>query len=124
MPYRSILNKLFNKHIITGFIILDPYGNIFYHQGAFPQAGKQNLVDGYYLLSEWVTFPPSTRVAGVKYNSVINAYPNYWCLSSPKGYGSLVIQICKNKYYFLCYLKDDDPIEVQKEIAKMGELFY
>ena len=110
------------EHIVTGCIILDPYGNIFYHTGAFPQINEA-LVDGYYLLSEWVTFPSSIKLAGVKYNSLINAYPNYWCLTNPKGHGSLIIQICKNKYYFLCYLKDDDPIEMQKEIAKIGELF-
>ena len=123
MPYRTILQKLMDKHIITGCIIFDPSGNIFHHSGAFPQASKKSLVDGYYLLSEWVTFPSSIQVAGVKYISMLNAYPNYRCLTNPKGYGSLVVQICKNKYYFLCYLKDDDPLEKQKEIAKMGELF-
>ncbi|MFX1285981.1 MAG: hypothetical protein ACFFB5_20225 [Promethearchaeota archaeon] len=123
MPYRAVLKRFMDKHIITGCIILDPYGNIFYHTGAFPQAGERNLVDGYYLLSEWVTFPSHIRLAGVKYITLMNAYPNYWCLTNPKGYGSLVIQICKNKYYFLCYLKDDDPIKMQKEIAKMAELF-
>jgi len=80
MPYRILLKRLMDQHIVTGCIILDPYGNIFYHAGAFPQAGEKNLVDGYYLLSEWVTFPSSIR-------------------------------------------KDEDPIEIQKEIAKMGELF-
>ncbi|MFW9905947.1 MAG: hypothetical protein ACFFFH_16615 [Candidatus Thorarchaeota archaeon] len=123
MPYRTILKRLMDEHIITGFIILDPYGNIFYHTGAFPKAGDKSLVDGYYLLSEWVTFPSSIKVAGVKYNSILNAHPDYWCLTNPKGYGSLVLQICGNKYYFLCYLKDDDPLEAQKEIAKMGALF-
>lgn len=125
MPYRTILQKLMDEHIITGCIILDPYGNIFYHSGAFPQAPEkpQHLLDGYYLLSEWVTFPSSIQVAGVKYISLINAYPNYWCLTNPKGHGSLVVQICKNKYYFLCYLKNDDPLKIQKDIAKMGELF-
>lgn len=122
MPYRKILKKLMEKHVVTGCIILDPYGNIWWHTGAFPQVNG-TLVDGYYLLSEWVTFPSSVRVAGVEYTSLLNGYPNFWCLSNPKGYGSLIVQICKNKYYMLCYLKDDDPIEIQKEIARMGELY-
>ncbi len=122
MPYRKILQELMDKYIISGCVILDPYGNTWWHTGAFPQVNGA-LLDGYYLIYEWVTYPPSIRVAGVEYNSILNAYPDYWCLTNPEGHGSLVLQVTKNKYFFLCYLKDDEPIEIQKEIAKMTALF-
>ncbi len=122
MPYRKILQELMDKYIISGCVILDPYGNIWWHTGAFPQANGA-LLDGYYLIYEWVTYPPSIQVAGVEYNSILNGYPDYWCLTNPEGHGSLVLQVTKNKYFILCYLKDDEPIEIQKEIAKMAALF-
>lgn len=122
MPYRKILEKLKRDHIINGCIILDPYGNVWWHTGSFLQSDGA-LVDGYYLLSEWVTFPPTVRVAGVKFNSLINAYPKYWCLTNPDGHGSLILHITKNKYYFLCFTATEDPIKVQKQIAKMANLF-
>ena len=123
MPYREVLRNLMKEHIVSGCLILDPYGNIFYHTGAFPQSGKKNLLDGYYILSTWVTYPQTVRIAGVLYNSVLNAYPDYWCLSNPMGHGSLVLQKCKNRYLFLCYLKDDDPIETKERIKDMSDLF-
>lgn len=122
MPYRKILQELIDKYIISGCVILDPGGNIWWHTGAFPQADGA-LLDGYQLIFGWVTYPPSIRIAGVEYDSVINAYPEYWCLTNPEGHGSLVLQTTKNKYYFLCYLKDDEPIAIQKKIAKMAALF-
>ena len=124
MPYRGILNTLITNNLISGFIILDSIGNIWWHTGTFPQSNKQ-LIDGYRLLSEWVTFPERIKICGVPYVSFINSYPIYWILKSQHAKGSIILQICpKNKYYFLCYCDETrDPIQIQPKIKEMADLF-
>ncbi|MHA1968965.1 MAG: hypothetical protein ACW964_14315 [Candidatus Hodarchaeales archaeon] len=124
MPYRGILNTLMTKDQISGLIILDSIGNIWWHGGLFPQH-KNFLLDGYRLLSEWITYPESIKICGVNYTSFINSYPNYWILQSEMGKGSIIVQLCsKNKYYFLCYCKEtQDPIKIQVKVKEMADLF-
>ena len=123
MPYREILVDLFNKKKVLGVSILDPSGNIWHHVGIFPQANGR-YVDGYYLIYEWVTYPASIEVAGVKYLSLLNSYPEYWLLSAIKGEGSLILQKSAKDYYFLAYLDESkEPAEIQKEIKIMADLF-
>jgi hypothetical protein len=123
MPYRDILVDLFHQQKILGILILDPSGNIWHHVGVFPQANDR-VVDGYYLIYEWVTYPASIEVAGVQYLSLLNSYPDYWLLSAIKGEGTLILQKSAKNYYFVCYLDETkDPAEIQKEIKTMAEFF-
>ncbi|MFX0087371.1 MAG: hypothetical protein ACFFAU_17105 [Candidatus Hodarchaeota archaeon] len=124
MPYRGILNTLISNGFISGLVILDSVGNIWWHTGFFPQF-KNYLLDGYKLLSEWVCYPESTKVCGVPYTSFINSYPDYWILKSNHEKGSIILQLCpKNKYYFLCYTKEgQNPFKIQQKVAEMAELF-
>ena len=124
MPYRKIMQELFESEKILGCVILDPNGNIWWHRGFFPQKDERPL-DGYYLLSEWVTYPSYIMFCGVDYESALNSYPNTWILNNEHGYGSVVLQKApKNGYYFLCYIRNPlDPHEVQQEIQKMADLF-
>lgn len=125
MPYRALLRTLIEKKFVSGCIIFTPNGDIWWHIGTFPRIGESSLLDGYYLLSEWVTYPPSVRIAGVKFISFVNSYPNWWILINTQGYGSLILQkAVKNNYYFLCYLDESqEPLEIQKEIKIMADLF-
>lgn len=124
MSYRGILNTLMTNNQISGLVILDSIGNIWWHGGSFPQKDNQ-ILDGYRLLSEWVTYPESTKICGVKFSSFINSYPNYWILKSTLAKGSIIVQLCpKNKYYFLCYCKENqDPIKVQVKVEEMADMF-
>ncbi len=124
MPYRGILNVLLSDGAVSGLVILDSIGNIWWHGGSFPQ-NKNQLLDGYRLLSEWVTYPESINICGVNYTSFLNSYPNYWILQSRIAKGSIIVQLCqKNKYYFLCYCKENqNPIKIQVEVNEMADLF-
>ncbi|MHA1331120.1 MAG: hypothetical protein ACTSR2_08590 [Candidatus Hodarchaeales archaeon] len=123
MPYRKMLNALFESKKILGCIIINPSGDIWWHYGFFPQNGNKQM-DGYFLLSEWVTYPQNVQVAGVNYISFINSYPNYWILISTNDIGYLIIQKADNGYYFICYIPNDlDPLLIQKEISNMAKLF-
>ncbi|MFX0171731.1 MAG: hypothetical protein ACFE9L_07415 [Candidatus Hodarchaeota archaeon] len=125
MPYRALLRELMDKKIVSGCIIFTPSGDIWWHTGTFPRLNESSFIDGYYLLGEWVTYPSSVRVAGVKYLSFVNSYPDYWILINTQGYGSLILQMAvKNNYYFLCWLDDSqEPFDIQKEIKNMTDLF-
>ncbi|MFX0050654.1 MAG: hypothetical protein ACFFAJ_03975 [Candidatus Hodarchaeota archaeon] len=125
MPYRALLRKLMEKKIVSGCIIFTPSGDIWWHYGTFPSLNKSAFIDGYYLLGEWVTYPSSVRVAGVKYLSFVNSYPDYWILINTQGFGSLILQMAvKNNYYFLCWLDESqEPLDIQKEIKNMTDLF-
>ena len=124
MPYRKKLQELLNEKKISGVFIFTSNGDIFWHTGTFPQADNK-FIDGYKLLSDWMTYPSSITVAGVKYVSIMNAYPNYWVVTNPNNYGSLIFQHNSSLgYYFLCWLdSSQDPLEVQKEIKIMVDLF-
>jgi len=123
MPYREVLNKLLETKIILGCLIFTPSGDIWWHTGNFPQSGNKPL-DGYFLISEWVTYPQATEVAGVSYISFVNSYPDYWILTSTNDVGYLILQRAPNKYLFLCYLDEDqNPLIIQKEIESMALLF-
>jgi hypothetical protein len=123
MPYRKKLLKLLEERKILGVVILDPSGNHWWHTGVFPQA-KGQFIDGYYVIHAWVTYPASLFIAGVKYLTILNAYPDYWLLTDTKGHGSLILQKSPNKYFFLCYLDETmEPADIQKEIKAVAELF-
>ena len=123
MPYRQPLQKLLDEKRIRGVVIFDPSGNDWWHTGSFPQANDR-LLDGYYLIHEWVTFPASAEIAGVKYLTLLNAYPNYWLLTNMQGQGSLILQKAPNDFYFFCYMDDTiDPPEIQKEVKAIASLF-
>ncbi len=123
MPYRKKLQRLLDERKILGLVILDPSGNHWWHTGIFPQA-KGQLLDGYYVIHAWVTYPASAIIAGVKYLTILNAYPDYWLLTDTIGHGSLILQRSPNKYYFLCYVDDSiDAVDMQIEIKAITELF-
>ncbi|MHA2173427.1 MAG: hypothetical protein ACXABI_01235 [Candidatus Hodarchaeales archaeon] len=123
MPYRKKLLSMLEEEKIRGVIILDSSGNHWWSTGVFPQTNGK-VVDGYYLIYEWVTYPASTKIAGVKYLTLVNAYPNYWILTNMQGQGSLIIQKCSNGFYFVCYIDEAiDPADIQKEIEEIASLF-
>ena len=124
MPYRGILNVLLSDGVVSGLVIIDSVGNIWWHTGHFPQIDNQ-ILDGYKLLSEWVCYPQSIKVCGVEYQSFLNSYPDSWILKSTQAKGSIILQLCpKNKYYFLCFTKEaQDPLKTQQKIAEMADLF-
>ena len=123
MPYSEKLQKLLSERKILGVVILDPSGNHWWHSGIFPQA-KGQLLDGYYVIHAWVTYPPSVILAGVKYLTILNAYPDYWLLTDTIGQGSLILQKAPNNYHFLCYIDDSfDPVDIQIEIKEVTKLF-
>lgn len=123
MPYRKKLLSMLENETLLGVIILDPSGNHWWHTGVFPQR-EGRMIDGYYLVYEWVTYPASTTIAGVKFLTLMNAYPNYWLLTNMQGEGSLIVQRCPNNFYFVCYIDESlDPADLQKEIEEIASLF-